>query len=347
MHTTRRLATLAGAAVIALGLGACTITTPTVKVTETPEVEVTETTPPGTPLTVKAGDCLADQVENANGTFDADLDSVVPCTEKNIFLVYGVLDLDEMFLPDEDASEDEILAARDSITVNTEDGYAPFRAWADIMCGAEALFATGLYDVGVPGGTAIDVNARPAGNFFYDITVSSPDNWLAGDAKAICSLAWQAPNGTRADLNTDYTLDLSNLTTQDWSPGLRRCVIWVGDGTDNYNDHCSEPHWMEATVSLDPWLLLGDDARHAFDRSSDADVVALDPFCDAFVSRFVGDGADASAYRGVVTWFTWDESGVMEDITCGFSVADSQSYDVVGSLVGIGAGTPETVYIGG
>lgn len=347
MHTTHRIAALAGAAVIALGLGACTTQAPPIRITETPDVEVTETTPAGTPLTVKAGDCLADDIENANGTMDADLDSVIPCSEKNVFLVYGVLDLDEMFLPAEDASEDEILAARDAITLNTEDGYVPFRAWADIMCGAEALFETGLYDVAVPGGTAIDVSARPAGNFFYDITVSSPDNWLAGDAKAVCSLAWQAPNGKRADLNTAYSLEMSGFTTQAWPPGLRRCVVWVGEGLDNYSEHCSESHWMEDIVTIDPWLILGDDARRSFDRNNDADLAALTPFCEAFVPRFVGSDANPAAYRGMVTWIRWDEDGVYTDVTCGISVVDSQSYDVVGSIVGIGAGIPETVHVGG
>lgn len=332
--------TVVGCVVVALA--ACTPGGTDPVASDTPEA----TAAPEVTAKVQPGDCLAEQIPNANGNLDADLTSVTDCGGESRYLVYAVADIAAEFLPAEGASEEDILAQRESITLATGEAYANFHLAARKVCSAEFVSQAGLDGVDVVGASPADVLAEPSGNFYTDVTASSEAEWLAGEFYFVCSLGWE----TVDKLPTTAVIGSSTLTdffSAEWPSELRRCTQWVGDGVENVLADCQEPHWMEHTVQLDPWAVLGEDARVAFDvESPDEDLwLELDTFCEPFTAPYLGEGADPESYWSTALWVNFDQDKVPTSLVCGVSVEDSENLDVLGTLAGLGDGAPITLEV--
>lgn len=257
-------------------------------------------------------------------------------------------EIGEEFLPAEGASEADVVAQRDNITLNSGAAYADFHFAARNACSQEFISQTGLGSVDIMGASAADVIAEPSGNFYTDVTASTEAEWIAGDYYVACSLGWEDFDKSPMTAVLGSGVTIADFFTPKWPMELRRCTQWVGtDGTENVIASCDEAHWMEDSVLIDPWAVLGEDARQAVDPTTidEEKLMELDAYCSAFTDSFIGDGAPPDAYKSTSVWFNWGEDQLPTNMVCGVSVIDSETLDVVGSLAGIGAGSPQTVEV--
>lgn len=339
----RRTAALAVLA-LATSIGGCQLIFRAAPTTSEPDAPETTPADVGAPAAVAAGDCLADFVPNENGSQDADLASVVDCTQPHHFAVYATEPLDSSLLADMGESEAEILKRRDDLRLNTGSRNEAYRIWSDSVCLSQLRAITGLSDVAVVyGSSGDDVDALPAGQFYFDTTISSEASWLAGDAYVVCSLGWTDFDGDLVTRQLPAGITVADLFTADFPVGARTCVAY-GD-TDYTEVPCDEAHWMELLVMFDPWKTLGEDARQAFDviEAPDDAWKQIDTLCDAFTSLVVGKVDTTDTHYARAVWIYWDDNQVPTHVECGFAPNEAETMDIIGSIAGIGDGSPVLV----
>lgn len=336
----RRTAAVAALA-LTVSLGGCQLLLPGAPTTTAPDPETpaTEVAAPAGP--VAAGDCLADYVPNENGSQDADLTSIVDCSQPHHFLVYATHVIDKTLLTDLGESEAEILERRDDIRLNTGSRNRVYREWSDSVCTFELRDLTGLGDVDVLYGVkGAHLDVRPVGQFYLDITISGEDSWLAGEPYIACALGWTDLDGDLTTRQLPSGTTVADLYSAEFPAETRLCTAY-GE-TNHTNVDCDEAHWMELLVQIDPWNELGEDARLAYDPDT-ADVAQFDNFCEAFAPLVIGKEDTIDSHFARVVWVFFDDADVPTHVQCGFAPNEAETMDVIGSIAGIGNGSPKFV----
>jgi len=335
-----RTVALAGALGLAVTMAACTSDTPEPVKSSEPTPSESAAAPAVT--MPKPGDCLAASTENpVTGKIDADLTSVVDCSEPALYLVYAVVDIPEDILTD-DPSKDYITIQSSDTSENVY-----YQEWRSTRCDLDLFYSIGLDTVTFEGGVnALDVAERLDGFTFPDASIANPEQWAAGYHQVVCSVGFSSADEVPTKVTLGSGVVAADVITSNWPSELRKC--WNYETWSSVA--CEEPHWAQWVLAIDAAALLGEDLdgikRKADGSLNEDDYYRLDEICEAIVPWATG-ASDPTKYRGVGDpgGSGWGEEG-LSILYCGVTIADSADYDVIGNLIGIGDAEPERVKVG-
>jgi len=335
-----RSAALAGVAALAVLLTACTGDAPEPSPTgaaPSASLEPTQTT-----IALPApGDCIADTVVNPiSSVIDADLTTIVDCTQPSHYAVYAVIPVDPSLLSDDPAA--------DYVALQTEGNevHAAFQEWKGAACNTEALKLTGMdaADFGdVPVNEAI---IQLYGNFLPDATLATAEQWAEGHHDLVCSYYWIDVAGDMVSVALDGPVDVSAMLTADFPLQLRQCFDYEAWTAVT----CDQPHYVEFVAVVNADTVMGADAISALERDSFGDFTleslkTIDNACWPLVK--LAAGSDSDTYRPVANAGSagWGGEG-RSVIYCGITTKEAATQNIVGSIIGIGDGSAELVPIG-
>jgi len=333
-----RSAALAGAAALAFMLSACTGEAPE------PSPSPTQASPSASPAATEAalpapGDCLGSFVTNPiTGRQDTNVADIVDCTTPNASMVFAVLEVDSALLSDDPSA--------DYVALQTEGSalYDTYQRWRADACQAAELEITGADSLEFNGKSGPEAVPQLYGRFLPDATLTTPEQWAAGHHDVVCSVYWADDRGTPFQMTFDGPLDPAALYTAAFPADVRMCFNFEQWAIVT----CDQPHWTEFVAILDADAILGTDvtAQMAPDANgvmNDDDVAVLDDLCRPVIPWATGSD-DTDAYRSIghASATGWGSEG-KSLVYCGVSIMASLDYDTVGSLVGIGDGSPELV----
>ena len=333
-----RSAALVGAAALAFMLSACTGSAPE------PSPSSSDTAPSASPEASVAalpvpGDCLGSFVTNPITELqDTNVTDIVDCTAPNAAMVFAVLPLDSALLTDDSSA--------DYVALQTEGNaqYDTYQRWKADACQAAELEVVGAASLEFNGKSGPEAIPQLYGRFQPDATLVTPEQWAAGHHDVVCSIYWADTDGTPFQMSFDGPLDPADLYTTAFPADLRACFSFEQWEIVS----CDQPHWTEFVAIVDADAILGTDvtAQMAPDANgvmSDEDVRTVDVLCRPFVAWATGsDNKDAYGAIGHTSGTGWGSDGTSY-VYCGVSIAQSKDYDSIGSLVGIGDGSPEMV----
>ncbi|MFT4187474.1 MAG: septum formation family protein [Aeromicrobium sp.] len=304
--------------------------------------------PPADPLTLAPGSCLSDTTANHAGTVDADLESLVPCTEPHLFLVYEVADLDlaELGLGDLDA--EQIAETRATLQDVTSELGQALTTLATATCRSSLSAAVGF------DGAALDALAVPVGSFAHDVTLTSEEDWTDGKPGFVCSLSWRTGEDftERTEVTLPEGVTLADWFSDDFPTETRRCEA-TPDGAPT---PCDDPHWRQTAVSVNANAVLAAETVQSLRDSlsyqgvwSPEAAAAVDQVCASFLPIALGDDNDALAARGDLGSQGWADLGGttsvlpgFDELVCGVTATDSAGLNLVGDVFGSGSAAPTT-----
>lgn len=315
-----------------------------------PEPEPTNSETP----TLSAGVCLDGTTPSVNGGTDADLAAIVDCTEPHLYAVYAVLPLDSVFGPGD--SPEEIAETRTALMTEGTILRQTFLNQAVRECRSELADLIGLGDLTLYDGTGARAAAlSPAGSFYSDITMTSEEEWIDGDARFVCSLAWIDPAdpATQTRVAFDDGVTLADWFTTGMPLETRLCFIYTA--TDLIGTSCEQPHWIENAFVFNANAVFGEaivndmraTAIDAGQALSTETLQMLDETCEEAMSIVLGaernEGLRMRANLGNPGWYANTTLESYNEIVCSLAAMDSLNYDLVGTVIGTGTEEPSIV----
>lgn len=297
----------------------------------------------------EAGQCLAEAIEYDNGIIDPDPESAVECTEPHLYQVVASIPVTGEFLTG--ATEEEMLQNREDLLTEGTLVRDLYVSWATDQCDLELARATGLGDVKLNGVDALTASLGPAGAFRADISLTEPMLWGSGNRSLICSVAWVDP----ADGITPRAISLvdgagfAELFTDALPIQARQCLQY-GD-SELLPSSCEAPHYQEPVARFDASAVMGADWVAAVDpaNATDEQYAELDAVCADVFEKTVGaasnPGVKVLGEFGSAGWNDGSDSSDYHEAFCALLAIDSMTFDVEGSLVGIGQGEPTLVAV--
>lgn len=249
---------------------------------------------------VAVGSCL----DRMNGR-DSDRTSIVACIEPHLFEVTSIEEWPGMASMLEGSDPGKVWDAIHLVD-GSGDG-ADYSEWASRECQDATLDVLDLNQVSMAGISSSKLKLIAGGSYGIDLSLGSRDEFVAGDHRTICSVAWYDQDGPRE------VVDPSGIGFAGYlGPGVpiseREC--WDSKG---YEVSCTRPHAAQVVASFEAVDVFDDDIiEHTYDDTmTDDDYDLTDSFCDALmeqllprhVSGEVGYLAEASQGYG---WDDWD-----------------------------------------
>lgn len=306
------------------------------------ESQPAQATPAATGL-AGVGDCVARSRADSDGTVP-DLATPVPCTEPHLFEITEIVDLPEVALSG--TTDEEKLAHRSSLVrddASTSPAHAAFEAFAEPVCQSAIQRVVGYDTIELGGVTATDlqigsISARTAPAWR---TLSTPEDWLAGNEQLVCSTRFVDAAGTTGAPQTSPTDAplMSTFLTPAFPEELRQCLTYVGE-TASVTD-CTEAHYGEIFASFNAKPVLGEDFVEGLDPATytGAQQARLSKACLELAAGFLAPDFDTAVLAaqgdlgGTVGWGTDDAA--YYPVQCMITAKDSRNQDLpAGSLVG-------------
>jgi hypothetical protein len=254
--------------------------------------------PDSTPLPLDETSCLTGM-----NAADSDRNTVVVCTEPHLFEVTGLSTWPGMSDMVDDADGD-LGAVWDALhLVNGTEENADYGMWASRTCNEAAQRRVGIDDVEVEGHTAADLWLRVGGTYNVDLSLGSREQFLAGDASTVCSLAWYDDSG-RPRLLTGP--EFSRLLHPGFPADRREC--WSGDYS---GIACDEPHAAQVLLAFDGLEAFGPEVieRAATGQPTEDDWATEDAFCEALLVQTLPSTAnlgDVGYLADIQPGYGWD-----------------------------------------
>jgi hypothetical protein len=249
---------------------------------------VPHTAPSAGPLTV--GSCLDGMVGA-----DSDRTATVACELPHMFEVTGIDEWPGM--ADALAAADDAGALWDEINGPDAEGHEDYWEWAAKACMASAQRVIGIADVELDGVTAGDLWLRIGGPYNVDHSLATRSDFVGGDHRTVCSLAWYYGTQTpEREANPSF----SELLKPDFPTILREC--W---DAEYYDVPCTRPHNAQAVVIFDGLPALGPAliTRTANGEATDDDWSRVDDVCEELMLQALPSTAslDELWYYGETT----------------------------------------------
>lgn len=231
---------------------------------------------PPAPDVVKAeaGTCVADEVDDGIDVAP-DVTTVVPCDEPHRYEILDVVPIPERFLGGE--TDAERLAIREEYATPFTEGISERKqAMIDVVyqeCDTPTDVA-GMSDLEVAGKPADEIGLRPYNRLTTWYTVTSEEQWLAGQTAVVCSVRFyetrdrDSPDDETSPATTVTSPDEEQVVTHYLSDSFpleqRGCT--GGEG-NRETVSCDGPHVDEHLFQLDMRALYGDDFARGVDLS--------------------------------------------------------------------------------
>lgn len=288
------------------------------------------------------GSCL----DGMNGA-DSDRTALVPCDELHLFEVTAIEEWPGM---------DDALAAADGdagalwdeihLLDGSEGATRDYGTWASRACSEAGQRMIGIADVDVDGHTASELWLFIGGPYGVDMSLGSREEFVAGDHRTVCSLAWYQ-GGQAPERNDDRSF--AHLREPGVSLLHREC--W---DSEYYEVPCTRPHTSQVVVGFDGVEAYGPELvqRVASGGWTEADIDTTDAFCEKLLPEVVPYGAPIDGlgyYAETFVGSGWDsfdgtvdpeESYPFVCLVLGYEDGDLLSGDVYGDELTVEAGPP-------
>jgi hypothetical protein len=242
--------------------------------------------------------------------YDSARTSLISCTEPHLFEVTGILEWPKM---------DAVLTGADPgkvwDTIHQSNGSGDgeeYISWASEACQGAAQELLLIDRIEIDGHDAGALRLSVGGGYGIDLSLGSRDEFVAGDHRTVCSVAWYGGGPRPRKVTTPEGLDFSDYAGPGFDLEQREC--W---DVEAYAVSCAEPHAVQSLVGFDGLEAYGEEivAHMAEGKMSEEDYKVADAFCEKLLFETIPDSdglddlgflAEASAspawddYKGTV-----------------------------------------------
>ncbi|GAA0618224.1 hypothetical protein GCM10009547_20640 [Sporichthya brevicatena] len=244
---------------------------------------------------------------------------------------------------------DELSKIRDLYKDTNSPERQAWRIWAEKACGQAFMRATGTTEwakaIGLDPATQW---VRPTSwTGIWTFSLSTVDEWAAGERVTLCT-------ARAADLFAGITADDPKVP-QVAGPWIQKigagpvpsvynaCKVYVAEGQPLKNARCEDPHWLEYAFDFDAADVFDDAFIQGLDPNNvtDEQWKTLDAVCAKAEAAVLGRERDEVRLTADVSEAVWNQKvwgQSLHAVSCVIRAEDSEHYDVVGSVVGIGDG---------
>lgn len=209
----------------------------------------------------RAGQCIAAEVPDGNDVAP-DTETVVPCSKPHIYEIIAVIDIPQKFLSG--TTKAQKLAQQKELAGNADKPTKLRRQIStEVYSKCEEPFreSSGLADLTVKGKSARAVDlSLPRSGASQWYTVTSPALWIAGKAKAVCSIRFaELSRGDERATPTPVTSTsskqvIASYLTKDFPVASRACT---DSSKDNAGVACTKAHDQEPLWIMDVKAVYG------------------------------------------------------------------------------------------